>query len=43
MTTENHLKPTKLVLKKPLLIIISVIVLFTIGHFFGQLLFKILN
>jgi hypothetical protein len=43
MTTQKPSKPTKLVLKKPFVIIISVIILFVIGYFFGQLLFKILN
>jgi hypothetical protein len=43
MSSQKPSKPTKLVLKKPVVIIISVIVLFIIGYFFGQLLFKILN
>jgi hypothetical protein len=43
MTTQNPLKRTKLVLKKPFVLIISVVVLFVIGYFFGQLLFKIVN
>ncbi len=43
MINEKPSKPTKLVLKKPIVIIVSVIILFIIGYFFGQLLFKILN
>ena len=43
MTTQKPSKLSKLVLKKPLIIITSVVILFIIGYFIGQLLFKILN
>ena len=43
MMTQKPSKPKKLVLKKPFVIILSVIILFIIGYFFGQVLFKILN
>ena len=43
MTTQKPFKLTKSVLKKPLIIILSVIILFYFGYKFGQFLFEILN
>jgi fumarate reductase subunit C len=43
MKSKEPIKKTKSFLKNPLVIIISVLILFYIGYLFGQFLFEIIN
>jgi uncharacterized phage infection (PIP) family protein YhgE len=43
MKSKEPFKETKSVLKNPLIIIVSVIILFYFGYLFGQFLFEIRN